>query len=360
MRFLIHIFCDSKTKQLIINHIYLLQLLAMSMSRIPPGRAGQNITNPPGRGGQAGIPKQSFPPPPQRQQQQQQQQRVKIPALTIAGFSRKPSNSTTTKNVLIDSTSPQFSQVQPQPVSYSQSIGERRIVKLTAEQERQQLRQWQDQQRIMESARAKDREIEQNKANQRERLQKPTVNLKPHPFTPEQSLYFEERNKRRTQVVDAISLNIIHKIFGNATTKVKGQIIPYQPGPVDLTVEPDLLNPSNPNSYNFWITNISSGLIKRLTGLVVRGLYAEEAASSFIQLESPKNGINLALMVRDDRYLWGYISLVPSTDGLKFVLIYQLPVPLDWNDDGNEMKYQYSALNEAYNTMLNNMMMMDE
>lgn len=65
-------------------------------------------------------------------------------------------------------------------------------------------------------------------------------------------------------------------------------------------------------------------------------------------------------MVRDDRYLWGYISLVPSTDGLKFVLIYQLPVPLDWSDDGKEMKYQYSALNEAYNTMLNNMMMMDE
>jgi hypothetical protein len=48
-------------------------------------------------------------------------------------------------------------------------------------------------------------------------------------------------------------------------------------------------------------------------------------------LELPKDALSLAIMVRDGRALWGYFSLFPTADGLRFVLVYKLPVPLGWN-----------------------------
>lgn len=309
----------------------------MLNNRIPPGRASQNNAYPPGRGGQ---------------QQQRQITQPQIP-LTIAGFSRKSSGNTNGKlsNVIVDLTvqTPTLEIVQP-----NFSTGERRVVKLTAEQEYQQRRQWREQQRVIQSAKLKEKEAENTRKLERDKRKQ--VVLKPHPFTVEETLFYEARNRNRNAMVDAVALTIIHRIFGHATVKVNGQLLPYVPAPVDLSLEPELLNVSNPNSYNFWITHVSSGLIKRLSGLVVRGLYPEEIGSNFMMVELNKLAINLAIMVREDRSLWGYVSLLPTQDGVRFVLTYNLPVPLDWNDDNDPMKYQIAALNDAYQKLMSAMM----
>jgi hypothetical protein len=90
-------------------------------------------------------------------------------------------------------------------------------------------------------------------------------------------------------------------VFGSATVKINNQIVEYDPVPADLSAEPELLDPSNPSSYNYWISNISSGLIKRLTGLVVRGIYRNELETAYMLLELPKDALSLAIMVRDGK-----------------------------------------------------------
>lgn len=228
---------------------------------------------------------------------------------------------------------------------------------MTREQELQQLRQRREQESVIRAAVLKDAELEQAKKNQRKAKKSNTQSIaNVGSISEELYLAHETKPKRRNNLVDRVLLTIIHRIFGSATTKVEGRLIEYVPSPIDLTVEPELTDPNSPSSYNFWVSNIGGGLRKRLTELTVRPIYKIELDTPFMQLELPKNAISSTIMVWENRAVWGYFSLLPEKDGLRFVLMYQLPVPLDWDKEGNEMQTQIEALQQVYNQSLVDMM----
>jgi hypothetical protein len=225
-------------------------------NRIPPGRAGQNVASPPGRAGQAAA-----------------SQLQQLEKLTVSGFNRRGTNRFSTSNILSDVTQRQ-KQNSFQPQTLSNPL-EKRVIGLTREQQIQQHRQIKQQELFIEAAKEKERENEVAKKRQRRSTISKITKPSTVQFTPEQHKFFEDRRRRRNQ-----ALNIIHRVF--ATAKINNQIVEYDPVPADLSAEPELLDPSNPSSYNYWISNISSGLIKRLTGLVVRGIYRKKLTRNCI------------------------------------------------------------------------------